>query len=162
MTIDKKDVSISDITNKYINKGQTMSKAKDTQPVTKVAKVGVRQIATAVPRLEVEGIKSQVATLENKGSKVAPMYVLDAIKEALNLSEDEYKKLHELATKPRAKRTTKAVNTDNSEVLTLSKELSSKSEKLDAINKDIAKLTGERDTLQVEVDKLLSRLAVKK
>ena len=166
MATDKKDVSISDITNKYINKGQTMSKAKDTQPVTKVAKVGVRQIATAVPRLEVEGIKSQVATLENKGSKVAPMYVLDAIKEALNLSEDEYKKLHELATKPRAKprakRTTKAVNTDNSEVLTLSKELSSKSEKLDAINKDIAKLTGERDTLQVEVDKLLSRLAVKK
>lgn len=69
-----------------------------------------------------------MATLENKGSKVAPMYVLDAIKEALNLSEDEYKKLHELATKPRAKRTTKAVNTDNSEVLTLSKELSSKSE----------------------------------
>jgi hypothetical protein len=162
MATTKKDVNISDITNKYINKGQTMSKTKDTQPVTKVYKVGVRQIATAVPRLDIDGIKSQVATLENKGSKVAPMYVLDAVKEALNLSDDEYNKLHELATKPRAKRTPKPVKTDNSEVLTLSKELSSKAEKLESVNKDIEKLTGERDTLQREVDELLSKLAVKK
>lgn len=70
MTTDKKDVSISDITNKYINKGQTMSKAKDTQPVTKVAKVGVRQIATAVPRLEVEGIKAKWQHLRIKALRL--------------------------------------------------------------------------------------------
>lgn len=158
MATTKKDVTITDIVNKH-TKGKPMT---TTTTAPKVAKVGIRQIATSVHRFELEDIKSKVSTLDNKGSSVAPMYVLDSVKDALNLSDDEYNKLHELATKPRAKRTPKAVKTDNSEVLTLSKELSSKAEKLESVNKDIEKLTGERDTLQREVNELLSKLAVKK
>ena len=76
MATTKKDVTITDIVNKH-TKGKPMTTTTTAQ---KVAKVGIRQIATSVPRFELEDIKSKVSKHDKKGSSVAPMYVLDSVK----------------------------------------------------------------------------------
>jgi hypothetical protein len=89
------------------------------------------------------------------------MYDIDQVQTQFHLTEDEYNALLGLATKPRAPRTTKSNTTANNELLTLATDLADKKSKLDNITGEITKLTGERDTLQREVNEILSQLKLK-
>ena len=124
----------------------------------KTLKVGVKQVIASVQRLDEKTIREGIVALDNKGSSRAPMYDIDQVKDKFSLTTDEYNTLLSLATKPRAPRTPKSDTTVNTELLTLATDLAAKSSKIDSINAEITKLTGERDTLQNEVNEILSKL----
>lgn len=128
---------------------------------TKAIRVGVKQVVSSVTRIDETTIREGIVTLENKGSSRAPMYDIDHVKDKFSLTTDEYNTLLDLATKPRAPRTTKSNTTANNELLTLATDLADKKSKLDNITGEITKLTGERDTLQREVNEILSQLKLK-
>ena len=127
----------------------------------KTLKVGVKQVIASVQRLDEKTIRDGIVALDNKGSPRAPMYDIDQVQTQFHLTEDEYNALLDLATKPRAPRTTKSNTTANNELLTLATDLADKKSKLDNITGEITKLTGERDTLQREVNEILSQLKLK-
>ena len=128
---------------------------------TKAIRVGVKQVVSSVTRIDETTIREGIVTLDNKGSSRAPMYDIDQVQTQFHLTADEYNALLGLATKPRAPRTPKSDTTANSELLTLATDLANKSSKLDSITGEINKLTGERDTLQREVNEILSQLKLK-
>ena len=105
---------------------------------TKAIRVGVKQVVSSVTRIDETTIRDK-----------------------FSLATDEYNTLLDLATKPRAPRTTKSNTTANNELLTLATDLADKKSKLDNITGEITKLTGERDTLQREVNEILSQLKLK-
>lgn len=127
----------------------------------KTLKVGVKQVISSVQRLDEKTIRDGIVALDNKGSPRAPMYDIDQVKDKFSLTTDEYNTLLGLATKPRAPRTPKSDTTANNELLTLATDLANKKSKLDNITGEITKLTGERDTLQREVNEILSQLKLK-
>jgi predicted transcriptional regulator len=127
----------------------------------KTLKVGVKQVISSVQRLDEKTIREGIVALDNKGSSRAPMYDIDQVRTQFDLNADEYNALLSLATKPRAPRTSKPDTTANSELLTLATDLAAKSSKIASINTEITKLTGERDTLQNEVNEILSKLKIK-
>lgn len=127
----------------------------------KTLKVGVKQVISSVQRLDEKTIREGIVALDNKGSSRAPMYDIDQVQTQFDLNADEYNALLSLATKPRAPRTPKPDTTANSELLTLATDLAAKSSKIASINTEITKLTGERDTLQNEVNEILSKLKIK-
>ena len=127
----------------------------------KTLKVGVKQVIASVQRLDEKTIREGIVALDNKGSSRAPMYHIEQVQRQFNLNTDEYNALLSLATKPRAPRTPKSDTTVNSELLTLATDLANKKSKLDNITGEITKLTGERDTLQREVNEILSQLKLK-
>jgi septal ring factor EnvC (AmiA/AmiB activator) len=127
----------------------------------KAIRVGVKQVISSVTRIDETTIREGIVTLENKGSSRAPMYDIDQVKDKFSLTTDEYNTLLVLATKPRAPRTPKSGTTANTELLTLATDLAAKSSKIDSINSEITKLTNERDTLQNEVNAILSQLKLK-
>lgn len=127
----------------------------------KTVRVGVKQVISSIARIDETTIREGIVTLDNKGSSKAPMYDIDQVKDKFSLTTDEYNELHSLATKPRAPRTPKPDTTANSELLTLATDLAAKSSKIASINTEITKLTGERDTLQNEVNEILSKLKIK-
>lgn len=130
-------------------------------PGEKIVRVGVKQVISIVKRLDEQTIRDGIVAIDNKGSSRAPMYNIEHVKIQFHLTEDEYNALLGLATKPRSPRTPKPDETDNTEILTLVTDLASKSSKLDNINAEIIKLTGERDALQNEVNTILSQLKLK-
>jgi hypothetical protein len=127
----------------------------------KAIRVGVKQVISSVTRIDESTIRQEIVALDNKGSSRAPMYDIDQVKDKFSLTTDEYNTLLSLATKPRAPRTPKSGTTANTELLTLATDLAAKSSKIDSINAEITKLTGERDTLQNEVNAILSQLKLK-
>lgn len=127
----------------------------------KTVRVGVKQVIANVGRISQENIRSEIATLENKGSSKAPMYNLEDVKNKFNLTDDEFNALHTLANRPRAARTPKTDTTANNELLTLATDLATKSSKLESITTEITKLTNERDALQLEVKEILSKIKIK-
>ena len=128
---------------------------------TKAIRVGVKQVVSSVTRIDETTIREGIVTLENKGSSRAPMYDIDHVKDKFSLTTDEYNTLLGLATKPRAPRTPNLDTKANSELLSLATDLATKSSKIDSINSEITKLTGERDALQREVSEILSQLKLK-
>jgi hypothetical protein len=127
----------------------------------RVIRVGVKQVIASVQRLDETAIREGICTLENKGSSRAPMYDIEEVKVKFNLTTEEHNTLNALATKPRAPRTPNLDTKANSELLSLATDLATKSSKIDSINSEITKLTGERDALQREVSEILSQLKLK-
>jgi predicted transcriptional regulator len=125
----------------------------------KIVKVGINQIINTVQRIDKEMIKGRIIELSNGGSPIAPMYNIEEVKTLFTLSDDEYNTLYALATKPRSPRAPKNKNTE--EVMSLATSLATKKSKFDNINAEITKLTGERETLQREINEILSKLKKK-
>lgn len=126
----------------------------------KTLKVGVKQVISSVKRLDETTIRNGIIALESTGSPKAPMYDIDQVKSKFHLTDDEYNNLHSLATKPRVRKA-KANTNDSNKLVSLATDLATKSSKIEAINKDLDRLTSERDTLQREVDEILSKLTIK-
>ena len=126
----------------------------------KTVRVGVKQVISSVTRIDEKTIREGIITLDNKGSSKAPMYDIEQVKTKFKLSNDEYNTLHGLATKPRTRKS-KDNPTVSNELLSLATDLATKSAKIETINKEVEKLTNERDSLQREVNEILSKLKVK-
>jgi septal ring factor EnvC (AmiA/AmiB activator) len=126
----------------------------------KTVRVGVKQVISSVTRIDEKTIREGIIALDNKGSSKAPMYDIEQVKTKFKLSNDEYNTLYGLATKPR-KRKSKDNPTVSNELLSLATDLATKSAKIETINKEVEKLTNERDSLQREVNEILSKLKVK-
>jgi chromosome segregation ATPase len=121
------------------------------------ARVGVNQLLAIVPRLgEKESVKTQLATIENKGSSKAAMYSIDDIRTLFRLSNDEYNLLHTEATKPRTSRSSSDEQLDSLVV-----ELADKISKIKSLDDQIKNLTTERDALQIDVKQIRSKFKVK-
>jgi predicted transcriptional regulator len=126
----------------------------------KTVRVGVKQVISSVTRIDEKSIREGIIALDNKGSSKAPMYDIEQVKTKFKLSNDEYNTLHGLATKPRTRKS-KDNPTASNELLSLATDLATKSAKIETINKEVEKLTNERDSLQREVNEILSKLKVK-
>lgn len=143
-----------------------VKKSVESKPIA----VGTGQISKVLERFDKEQLNELLkkitpiqqgkATRNGVEYKTGTRYSLDEIKPILNLDESEYNLIKEEVNKPRVRKP-KNTTSNSSEILALSKELSIKAEKLESLNNDIDKLTGERDALQSEVNKLLSKVTMK-
>jgi len=150
------NMSISELAKKH-SKDRVMTAT--TTP--KRVRLGSKQIASIVDRMTSEEINNQIKDLTNMGSRIAPMYNLEDLKDNLNLTTEEYNSLHALATKPRVPKQPKAKEEKNNELLSIVDQLATKNSKLKSITDEIEKLTKEKDSLTTEVNNLASKLKVK-
>ena len=137
---------------------------------SKPVAVGTGQISKVLNRFDKEQLNEllkdvkpiQQGTANRNGVeyKTGTRYNLDEIKPILNLDESEYNLIKDEVNKPRIRKP-KDTTTNSSELLSLATDLANKSAKIESLNKDIDKLTGERDVLQRELNEILSKLKMK-
>lgn len=125
----------------------------------KSVRVGINQILNVLNgRIEENQVRTDIDTLENKGSPRARMYDIEQVKDKLTLSVVEYSALLALATKPRTKRTPKSSAIDSSELKLLNMELAKMYNRLDEVDTQIESLTKEKEGLKLSISEILPKL----